>query len=141
MSNERECVKMLREVVGRQEFVTFVAKVIDVDGATCTAERVLDGKKIDDVRLNTTLNEDDGIIITPKMESVVLICTIDGYNWFVSQFSEIDSVTFKDTQGFEITIKNGKISVKNSNYGIKQAFDELIDAIGKLTVTSPSGPS
>ncbi|MDR1199061.1 MAG: hypothetical protein LBK94_08655 [Prevotellaceae bacterium] len=133
--------KYIRQIVGDDLQNTEVCRVVSVDGAICTVETVADEIEYTGVRLKANTQDDKGIIIKPKIGSYVLVTQIDEANYFVSFFSEIDAITFKDTQGFEITVENGKLSVKNGSYGIKQAFDELIDAIGKLTVTTGTGPS
>jgi hypothetical protein len=119
---------------------SFIACVKTDNGDTLDVED-LNGTKYLKVRKIAT-EKKTGIIITPPAESYVIVSRIAGSNdLFVSMFSEIDKVEYKDTKGVECIIENGKISIKNNSYGIKQAFDELIDAIGKLTVTTATGPS
>ncbi|MDR2652134.1 MAG: hypothetical protein LBC68_07450 [Prevotellaceae bacterium] len=133
--------KYIRQIVGDNLQNTEVCKVVSVESTTCNVTTVASEIEYTGVRLKAHIEDDKGIIVKPKVGSYVLVTQIDEANCFVSFFSEIDAVTFKDTHGFEIIITDGKISVKNSNYGIKQAFDELINAIGKLTVTTGVGPS
>jgi hypothetical protein len=120
--------------------MSFIARVKDNNGDTLNVED-LNGTKYLNVRKIAT-EKQVGIIITPPLESYVIVSRIAGSNdLFVSMLSEIEKLEYKDTQGFEVIIKDGKMSVKNSSYGIKQAFDELIDVIGRLTVTTGVGPS
>lgn len=95
MSKERECAEKLRAIVGKEPFGTYLAKVTKVDSseAVCTVERVFDGMVIEDVKLNATITKDEGIVISPKQNSHVLITSIDGLNWFVSLYSAIDKIT------------------------------------------------
>jgi hypothetical protein len=133
--------KYIRQIIGEAAQNTEVCKVVSVEGATCTVKTIAGDVTYESVRLKAHTEDDKGAIITPAIESYVLMTKIDAANYFISFFSEIDAVTFKDTQGFEVVIKDGKMSVKNGSYGIKQAFDELIEAIGRLTVTTGVGPS
>lgn len=123
MSKERECAEYLRAIVGKEPFQTCVAIVKSVDGATCTVERVFDGMEITDVRLNCSSTENSGIVITPKEESHVLITSIDGRYWFVSQFSSIDGITI-DSES-PIVINGG------SNHGLIQ-IDKLTQKLNEL---------
>ncbi|MDR0726402.1 MAG: hypothetical protein LBF59_10415 [Prevotellaceae bacterium] len=121
----------------------FTAEVASVSGETCTVR--LEDLSVSDVRLRAVINQGaEKLLITPKIGSYVLVADLSGGNYrdlAVVSYSEIESMEYKDAQGFEITVKGGKMSVKNGSYGIKQALDELIDAIGRLTVTTGTGPS
>ena len=132
MSKERECGMMLRRIAGQSGYDTYACTVTAVDGATCTIERILDDKEIKNVRLNATIKTSDGLVIVPKIGSVVLVTNIDGDKYFVSQFSEIEKITLNVAD---------KVSIKNPSYSLADAFKELISAIGNLTVTTGVGPS
>lgn len=123
MSKERECAEYLRAIVGKEPFQTCVAIVKSVDGATCTVERVFDGMEITDVRLNCSSTENSGIVITPKQDSHVLITSIDGRYWFVSQFSSIDGITI-DSES-PIVINGG------SNHGLVK-IEELTQKLNAI---------
>lgn len=123
MSKERECAEYLRAIVGKDPFQTCVAIVKSVDGATCTVERVFDGMEITDVRLNCSSTENSGIVITPKQDSHVLITSIDGRYWFVSQFSSIDGITI-DSES-PIVINGG------SNHGLVK-IEELTQKLNAI---------
>lgn len=97
MSKERECAEALRDIVGKEPFPTFVAKVMKVDGAKCTVQRLFDDMEIEDVRLNCSTTENEGVVIVPKRDSMVLITSIDGRYWFVSQCSEVEKITIDAT--------------------------------------------
>jgi hypothetical protein len=133
----------IRKIAGECPVAVFPAEVVSVSGSVCSVK--LDELPISDVRLRSVINNNnEQILITPKAGSYVLVVDLSGGNYrdlAVIGFSEVEKLEYKDTQGFEVIIKDGKMSVKNSSYGIKQAIDELIDAIGKLTVTTGVGPS
>jgi hypothetical protein len=94
--------------------------------------------------MNVPLQADtqsNGLVIFPKKGSRVLVVFTSKHTAVMCNTGEIDGIEYKDTQGVEWRIRDGKITVKNSRYSLKQAFDELMDAIGKLTVTTGVGPS
>lgn len=93
MSKERDCATKLRAIVGKEPFQTFVAKVTKVDGATCTVQRLFDDMELDEVRLNCHSTENEGVVIVPETGSMVLITSIDGRCWFVSQCSKVEKIT------------------------------------------------
>lgn len=135
MSKERECAEKLRAIVGKEPFGTYLAKVTKVDSseAVCTVERVFDGMVIEDVKLNATITKDEGIVISPKQNSFVLITSIDGLNWFVSQYSAIDKITV-DAESkiiFNGGDNNGLVKIKE----LTDRLNELVDAFNQHTHT------
>ena len=68
-----------------------------VDGAKCTVKRLFDDMEIEEVRLNCSTTENEGVVIVPKRDSMVLITSIDGRYWFVSQCSEVEKITIDAT--------------------------------------------
>jgi len=127
MSQERECAKTMKAIIGAKQYDTFVAKVIKVDGATCEVERVIDNKKLDNVRLNVSSTEEQGTVITPKLDSNVLITTIDGYQWFVSQFSEIEKITVdaEDTIIINGGENRGLVKVEKMTEWMQKVYNDL----------------
>lgn len=63
---------------GQTEGLTvFSAKVLSVEGNTCTVD--YDGLSVSDVRLNpTTTSDDNKILLTPAVDSYVLIASLTG---------------------------------------------------------------
>ncbi len=101
-----EIAQSIRDIVGVKPFDTFVCTVKSVEGATCTVVRVLDNLEIPDVRLNCHSTENSGIVVTPKVDSYVLVTSIDGHSHFVSQCSEVKKITINCNT--KITINDGK---------------------------------
>ncbi|MDR3326905.1 MAG: hypothetical protein LBT04_02035 [Prevotellaceae bacterium] len=123
MSKERECGISIRQIVGERRYDTYLAIVKAVDDATCTVDRLIDEKEFENVRLNVSGTENEGIVITPKIYSTVLITTIDGYEWFVSQYSEIEKITI-DSQT-DIVINGGE------NHGLVKV-DKMVEWMQKV---------
>ncbi len=103
--SKHDIAENIRKLAGTGTFDTFVCTVKSVDGATCTVTRGLDGLEIADVRLNCHIAENEGIVVTPKVNSFVLVTNIDGRQHFVSQCSEVEKITI-DCNG-DIIINGG----------------------------------
>jgi hypothetical protein len=130
---------ILRKIVGKSGQNVLPCKVESVDGIYCDVVPVdTDLAPIKQVRLNANK---EGLVITPKVGSIILVVMITENDGFVGMFSEVEKVKFIDINGFEYSIENGKLSVKNKDYSLRKAFDDIIAAIGKLTVTTGVGPS
>ena len=126
MSKERDCATKLRAIVGKEPFQTFVAKVTKVDGATCTVQRLFDDMELDEVRLNCHSTENEGVVIVPETGSMVLITSIDGRCWFVSQCSKVEKITIDATATTDGIVFNG-----GNNYGLIK-IKELTDKLNEL---------
>ncbi|MBR4583135.1 MAG: hypothetical protein IKO34_04910 [Bacteroidales bacterium] len=109
-----EYIRKLAGTGGNSSFNTFVCKVKSVEGATCTVERVLDELEISEVRLNCHSKNDSGIVVTPKVDSFVLVTSIDGHSHFVSQCSEVDSITIDTESDIKINCR-GNIEINGGN--------------------------
>jgi hypothetical protein len=117
----RNIAKNIREIVKNEVFETYLCKVVAVDAASCTVKRIVDDKEIPDVRLNASMIENEGFVIAPKVNSLVLVTNIDGVHNFISSYSKIDKITLDfDT---EIIINggenNGLVKIKQLNTRLK----------------------
>ncbi len=92
MSAENDIRQNLRTIVGSAPIATYAAKVTAVNGAECSVVRIADDMAIDEVKLNATCTDGRGIVIHPTVGSIVLITSIDGVQWFVSMFEQIDTI-------------------------------------------------
>lgn len=146
MTEARECTVKLRQLVsqpGASGFNTHICTVESVSGTTCNVKRILDNKLIKEVSLNT-MQSGNGIVITPKIGSVVFVTNIDATKNFVSMFSEIEKITFKDVFGFEIETGNGSISFRNKTENLQKILVDFINEVAKIIViqgTSPDVPA
>lgn len=131
MSNKRNCVMNLRAIVGKGEYATYPCVVTNVGAATCDVKRILDDLVIEDVRLNSTCNEEAGIIIYPERDSSVIVTDIDGHNHFISQFSEIDKIIIKTQNNIEIECL-GEIIINGGNNGGLVMLEKLEDNLNKI---------
>jgi len=97
-----------------------------VNGATCDVVRAIDDMEIKDVRINSTITENEGLVIAPKVNSYVLITDIDGDKWFVSQYSQIDSITLDVDNKMIINGGNNDGIIKINE--LTQKLNDLVNA-------------
>ncbi len=86
----------IQNIVGTNNMLPaiFTAQIKSVDGDKCTID--IDGLQLTDVRLRAVVNgENSKILITPKIDSYVLVADVSGgklTELVVVQFSEIDKI-------------------------------------------------
>ncbi len=136
--SKHDIAESIRKLAGSANaFETFVCEVKSVDGATCTVTRVLDGLEIPDVRLNCHSTENSGIVVTPKVDSYVLVTSIDGLSFFVSQCSEVEKITI-DCES-EIIINRGDnkgvVKIQELENNLKK-LKSYIENIATATATA-----
>ncbi len=138
MSKERECANLLKAIMGKIPQNCFVAQVQKVDGATCTVVRQGDNLKIAGVRLNELSDESVGMVIKPKADSFVLVARIDDFNYYVSLYSEIDSV---DIQCDKITINGGDNGGLINIEELKKQLDKMSKRIDTIIYALENSPT
>lgn len=131
----------------------FVAEVAAVDGDTCSVK--LGKTTISDVRLRAVINgEDSKLLITPKVNSKVLVANIgksDYTEMMVIAYSEVDKVegvtdsikltNLDSSLTVEMDGKAKKVNIKNNEVNLKDLFQALADIINQLTLQTPAGPT
>ena len=130
----------LKAVVGANPNFPITAKVISIQGTTCTVELVGE-LKISDVRLCATINDDaDGLVIIPKIGSEVVIMSQTGElsGLMVIKVDAVETMTYKKND-FEFIVDGttGKVTLKKSGANFGGLMNDLIDAIsGMQTINS-----
>ncbi len=144
MDKAAELKRLLREVVGFENSLPIPAKVIEVNGDHCSVE-VEEDLVLTDVKLKATIGAGDNqLLITPKIGTNVLLMSLTGEldNLTIVKVDEVESVSFKQKDlSVLLDGKDNKVSVKNSDTSLLDLFGALKDIIGKITVTTPVGPS
>lgn len=122
---------------------SFIAKVKKVEGVVCQVARLGDNMKIDNVRLNEISDETTGIVIKPKVNSCVLVAVINDFNYYVSLYSDVDSI---DIQCDKITINGGNNGglinieeLKKQLNKMSQRIDGIMSALENSPVTPQDG--
>ena len=134
MTPERQIVENIRKIVGDRGFDTHLCVVesVNSDKASCTVKRVIDEKIISDVYINSSMLNDEGIVITPAKDSLVLVTRIDHLQSFVSLYSKIDKIHInpkKKDEEIEIVINGG---TNDGLVKIKELTDKLKELESKF---------
>lgn len=143
MDKAAELKKLLRVIVGFQNSLPIPAKVVKIDGDSCSVE--IDSLVLTDVKLKATISEEtDHLLITPKVGTNVLLMSLTGEldNLTVVKVDEVQSIHFKQN-GLEFLVdgSDGKVSVKNNDTSLLDLFGELKELISAITVSTGVGPS
>lgn len=141
----------IQHLAGSAPVQTYLCKVISVDGDKCDCAPVQGGADFLDVRLRSVLDDStDGLLITPKKDSLVLIGIIenDSAKAFVIQYSDIDKLNFKNANGMTVDVlpsviklngdqEEGLVKVKDLKTKLNNVEGELNDLKTILTTWVP----
>lgn len=143
MSKERECADSIRKIMGKMPKYSFIAQVVEVNEATCKVVRLGDNLFINNVRLNELSDSKTGLVVSPKLDSCVVVAAIDDFNYYVSLFSEIDAV---DIHCDKITINGGDngglVNIKELKKQLDKVtkrIDVIINALENSSTTAQDG--
>lgn len=143
MDTSAEIKRLLQEVIGANPNLPMTATVVSVEGQTCTVK--LSGElSISDVRLKATISESqDGLLITPKVNSEVIVMSQTGKlsGLMVIKIDDVDTIQYK-VADFEFIIDGTtkKVTIKNGTASVGNLMGTLIDAIVSAQITTPAGP-
>lgn len=124
---ENEIAKSIREIAKAfsNKDSLFAAKVKSVEARTCTVLPVSGGAELPNVRLNSDIENEVGLIITPKLQSVVLVLSISNTDALVIMFSEIEKMS--------LIVGNSQIDINNDEIIFnKGANNSYLTDINKL---------
>lgn len=135
MTIKESVQKIMEEKMGGT--ASRLCSVLSVSGSTCNVQTLDDEVEIIDARLQTEAS--NGILLTPKVGSFVVVTPITDFEFVVVMFSAIDEIKFLDgSYGGLIKIQD-LVSKVNT---IEDKVNDIIDAL--KTHTHPgvtSGPS
>jgi hypothetical protein len=148
-----ELKDLLRAILkDNEEIYSLTGKVTEIDEIkrTCTVSPHNGDAELFDVRLQSSVNVDFGLVTFPKLQSDVTVSFFNKDLSFISQTSEIEKISLKiggldiflDKDNYLSTLKNTKIgsddyeiNSKNTKFTTELIFevisDELIKATGK----------
>lgn len=142
-----KAAKLLREITRSSDNKIHVCKVVSVTGAKCNAMPVDGTAEFTDVRLNAVTSGSAGIIITPAVDSIVVVNQISTVDSYISQFSEIEKIEI-EIGDFKIVLNGNEMVFNNGDLGLPK-IDKLVERINRLEdklkshqhgyVTFPSG--
>lgn len=142
---KQELIKQtIRSIAGEKKiYLPFTAKVVSVEGVTCTIQ-VAGGLKVSDVRLKSSEKEGQNYELrTPVVGSNVTVVSHTGLldNLSVIQFDEVEKYEFvKD--GLSFTLDNDKkVSLKNEQISLLDLFQEIKNTLTNFSVlyVNPAG--
>lgn len=144
MDKKAQLKRLLKEILGENPNVPFPATVVSVQGQTCTV-KIAGGLEVSDVRLKTTVSdESDYFLLTPKINSDVLLLSSDGSlrSLTVIKIDQIEKFEFvQNGLVVEFDAADSKVSIKNDDTSLKDLFGELVAIIRELKVYTAMGPS
>lgn len=133
MSNIRDIIKELLK--DNEEIYSLIGKVVEVnrDKRVCKIEPVNGDAEIFNVRLQSKVSSEIGLVLFPKIDSDVTVTFLSKDLAFVSQTSEIEDIKldigdfslFIDAENFEKSVEN--IVINTTNYE-KNATDTKINS-------------
>ena len=143
MDKSIEIKRALQETLGIKPNLPMTATVLAVDNDTCTVQ-LLSGFELSDVRLKATItDEKDTFLITPKINSDVVLMSQTGElsGLIVIKVDAVEKIEFKKG-GLEFVVDGttGKVTLKKGAVNLGGLMSELITNIKKLVIMTPSGP-
>lgn len=156
MSKQRE---ILDKILNPKPLIqVWEAEVLSVQAKTCTVSLIASNLEIEDVRLSADSQASNGLVLKPKVGSIVLVgCVFNQLSdLFVVQYAEIESLTYtqngntirSDSSGVllkndsvEIELASGKVGIKNAGTDLKTLFGDLITLLNGFVVITSQGPS
>jgi len=93
MNGIREAVrKMMEDKIGNDS--AMLCTVVSVSGSTCNVKTLDNEADLYDVRLQSATS--NGILMKPKVGSIVVVTPITDFEFVVVMFSDIDEITLLD---------------------------------------------
>lgn len=137
MSNGAEIKKLLRELLGENPNLPITATVVSVEGQTCTI-KLLGDLVLSDIRLKATISEGtDGFLITPKVNSEVIVMSQTGKlsGLMVIKIDEVDKIEYKVSDfEFVVDASTKKVTVKNEQANLSSLVSQLVDTIAGIQI-------
>lgn len=118
----------IKKIANQDDVKLHACKVDAINASRCDVTPLNDAAPLKDVRLNADITKDLGIVITPKVNSIVLVNEVSKTDAYVSMFSEIESINIKIGNTTAI-LKDGEISFNGGNLGGLVKVQELTKKI------------
>lgn len=125
-----KAAKLLREITRSKANQIYVCTVTSVLGAKCNAMPLDGTAEFTDVRLNAVTSSSAGIIITPAVDSIVVVNQISTVDSYISQFSEIEKIEI-EIGDFKIRLNANEMVFNEGSLGLPK-IDKLIEKINRL---------
>jgi len=134
MNGIREAVrKMMEDKIGNDS--AMLCTVVSVSGSTCNVTTLDTEVDLYDVRLQAATS--NGILMKPKVNSIVVVTPITDFEYVVIMFSDIDEITLLDGS-FGGLVKVNELTEKVNN--LEGQVNDLLTALQSITIPlAPSG--
>jgi hypothetical protein len=128
MSKIAEYIRMLARQEGTR---IYPATVTAVNGSTCDVTPLSGDAELEQVRLNSDVSNDLGILCTPTVGSIVLVAEISETDALVVMFAEIDKISLKiGASTLEIT--DGLIEMNGGNNDGLVVVGDLVSKLNAI---------
>lgn len=124
--------QLIKQIAGTSDEGVHVCKVLTVEGATCNVEPLNGLAELHGVRLNCVTSSTAGIIITPKINSEVIVHQISKVDSYVAQFSEIEKINV-EIGAFKFSLNGSEMVFNDGNNGGLIILQSLITDLGKYS--------
>jgi hypothetical protein len=136
-------IKRLLEGFGLKPNLPITAKVLSVNGDTCTV-KLNSSLVLSDVRLKATMSDDeDSYLIIPKVGSEVVLLSQTGElsALMVIKVDSVENIQYKKgVFEFEVDGTLGKVTLKKGAVNFGSLINNLIDTISGAQLITSSGP-
>lgn len=126
--------QLIKKIAGTSDEGVHVCKVLTVEGATCNVEPLNGLAELHGVRLNCVTSSTAGIIITPKINSEVIVHQISKVDSYVAQFSEIDKIDI-EIGAFKISLNGSEMVFNDGTNGGLIIISKLQTEIAKINAS------
>ena len=124
-----------RNALSGEAFYSLKCTVTAVNGNTCNAQPINEDAELLEVQLIAE-NSVNGVLLTPKINSVVTVSFLDVDNCFVSQYGELETVEIRGSELGGLIIAE---SLKKQLDIVTSRIDTLYDAINNGTFVAQDG--
>lgn len=126
-----KAAKLLREITRSKANQIYVCTVVSVDGAKCNAMPIDGTAEFADVRLNAVTSGSAGVIITPLVNSIVVVNQISSVDSYVSQFSEIEKIEI-EIGDFKIVLNGNEMVFNEGTLGLVKV-NKMVEWMQKVS--------
>ena len=123
--------QLIKDIANQEDVKMHVCTVDSVDGSTCDVTPISGEAPLKKVRLNADINSDLGVVITPEVDSHVLVCEVSKVDSYVALFAKIKQIDVKIGSS-TVMIKDGEISFNGGDLGGLVKVQELTTKLNNL---------
>ncbi len=128
--------KLVRKVIAGEEYYARVGKVLAVDEANATAEvEIVGGAILDDVMLQK-VSTAEGVLMLPKVGSIVAVDWIDSTTAYIAMWSELESVAVRGSEFGGLVKVEQLVSSLNA---LEQDVNDLKNLLGSVVAVPQDG--